>query len=817
MSDLITISSSVLPDSARVVGFRGTEAISRPYEIEIFVQMQQELGEDLDLADGIGAKAKLTMDRVSLTTPPFVFAGVFANMELLHAHEGHLLLRCTMVPRLWQLGLSMHSRIFTKMKVPDIIKAVLDENGVTDVEMRLGSYETEEHVSQYHESDLDFISRWMEREGIFYFFEHGDDGEKLVLCDQRLYDDDEMGLPVRFYAQVGQDVTAKQSLRTFKCRQAMLPASVRLKDYDYAKPGLNVSGSARVAENGAGEVSQYGKRFFTSAAGERLARTRAEEMLARQVVYQAAGTRHHLRSGYTFELEEHPLATFNTKYLTVMAHHVGNQATAHALFKELTGIEQKDVYQVEIEAIPAKTQFRAESKTAWPRIYGVENGVVDGPAESDYAQIDEQGRYNCKFKYDESKLKNGKATTWVRMMQPHGGDIEGFHFPLRKGTEVVFSFLGGDVDRPVIAGVVPNAINPSPVTVANYTKNVVQTGGRNRFELEDKAGAQWIKLSTPYADTYLRMGSPTSHELILNTDKNALHEFGNNWDVDVGKKGGGNWTTLVKDGNASLHIPDGNWRIGVEKGIGIAAQKGIDILIEGGNAVPGEGGKGGFNMEIKDHGMDVKAKEHIKMSSETDHIELHAAKKVRIHADEDHELHVLGKTFEIKTADSNEIMLANEMKFTKGDSLEATIGNKADFFFGNSFDMTVGNKAEIFIGNKAELDVSNSIGLTVGNSLEATIGNKAELALSNELNLTIGAKLDAFIGAQVEMTIAVKLALELSIALEIVASLKVEISPVKVKEDPVKLEQSEVYIGDHVLDIGTGALSLQTYGVMIFL
>ena len=40
-----------------------------------------------------------------------------------------------------------------------------------------------------------------------------------------------------------------------------------------------------------------------------------------------------------------------------------------------------------------------------------------------------------------------RISTRVRMMQPHGGTTEGFHFPLRKGTEVMIAFLGGDPDR----------------------------------------------------------------------------------------------------------------------------------------------------------------------------------------------------------------------------------------------------------------------------------------------------------------------------------------------------------------------------------
>src|ERR1700733_8182200 len=103
MTDLITISSSVVPESAKVIGFRGTETMSRPYEIEIFLALRQEVGEEFDLSDAIGAKARLVLDRAADAMPPFVFAGIFANVEILHAYEGNLLLRALLVPRLWQL------------------------------------------------------------------------------------------------------------------------------------------------------------------------------------------------------------------------------------------------------------------------------------------------------------------------------------------------------------------------------------------------------------------------------------------------------------------------------------------------------------------------------------------------------------------------------------------------------------------------------------------------------------------------------------------------------------------------------------------
>jgi type VI secretion system secreted protein VgrG len=223
------------------------------------------------------------------------------------------------------------------------------------------------------------------------------------------------------------------------------------------------------------------------------------------------------------------------EYLVTDADHQGNQSISSPELRALTGIEEDKVYWVDVKAVPARVQFRSASNKAWPRIYGSESGTICGPLESEYAQLDEAGRYNVKFKFDESDLKDGKASTWVRMLQPHGGDIEGWHFPLRKGTEVIFTFLGGDPDRPVIAGVVPNLHTPSPVTRANHTTNVIQTGGRNRFELEDRAGHERITLKTPYANTMLRMGAPNdTHNFIFRTDGSGLIHTGGNLDVNVG-------------------------------------------------------------------------------------------------------------------------------------------------------------------------------------------------------------------------------------------------------------------------------------------
>ena len=104
MDDTFHIESSVLPAATRVVAFRGTEAISRLYALEIHLAMTEDGAQDFDMADAVGAKATLTMTRDPAS--PFVFHGMLASVELVNQHGSYALFRATLVPHLWQLTLS---------------------------------------------------------------------------------------------------------------------------------------------------------------------------------------------------------------------------------------------------------------------------------------------------------------------------------------------------------------------------------------------------------------------------------------------------------------------------------------------------------------------------------------------------------------------------------------------------------------------------------------------------------------------------------------------------------------------------------------
>ncbi len=507
--DVFSIHCEALGD-AKLAGWKGVEALSRPFEFDVFFTVPV----GTDVRGAVGARATLTADRDD-GREPMQWHGLLAAVRLLHETAERALYRASLVPGLWLLQQHVRSYVHTRKKVDVFVADTLKDGGLTGGDFQFhvdaGAYPVEEFVCQYRESHLDFVHRWFEREGLYYYFEHaaGEGAtEKLVVVDDKAHHHALVGEGrVRYFPAAGSDGSAGECFRELHADFRLLPASVHITDYNYANPSAPVAGEKVVSGSGQGKIREYGYRVFNEGEARRLARIKAQSIACRELVLSATGTYLGLRAGYTFDLEDGP-HDLPAKYLAIEVRHAGAVSGASSLVTRYTGLDPKETYRVDVVAIPADAQFRAPQSTAWPRIYGFENGTIDGPAESQYAQIDDQGRYLVRLKFDASDLPDGSTSTYLRMMQPHGGTTEGWHFPLRKSTEVMVSFQGGDPDRPVIAGVVPNAVQRSNVTSRNNKQNVLRSGSGNFLVMDDSQDAEYIDMGTPGGNTRFYMGEP---------------------------------------------------------------------------------------------------------------------------------------------------------------------------------------------------------------------------------------------------------------------------------------------------------------------
>ncbi|MBF0530353.1 MAG: type VI secretion system tip protein VgrG [Deltaproteobacteria bacterium] len=517
-----TFRSRALPDETFfVLSFEGWEELSTLYSFTINLVSKQA---DLDI-DKI-----LSMPVIFIIQDPdgkhVPFQGMLAEFQQLHESHGLYFFRAVMVPKLWWLTQTSHNQVFLRQTAPEIVESVLKDGGLSSMEyeIRLKENYTRvyEYVCQYQETHYNFLCRWLEREGMYYFFEITSTGEKVIITDTKeghsyLPQGDAVAYsPVSGLEQahVGETVTS------FNLIQKRLPETILLKNYDYNRPSLDLSVQARVDVAGLGRVYVYGDDYRTFEEGERLARIRKEAFTCRQKIYRGEGSAAFLRPGFLFNLKNHFREEFNRAYLAVSVNHEGDQTALilAGLAETQKKTEKNPFYKNSFSAIPSDVQYRDGRKAERPRIHGSIHAHIDAAGSGEYAELDDQGRYKVILPFDLSGRGWGKASTWLRQVQPYGGSDHGFHFPLHKGTEVLLTFIDGDPDRPVIAGVVPNPLTPSPVRNSNQTKNLVHTAGGNILELEDLAGQQRLLLSPPRANNRLHLGAPPLTRAVVNAE-----------------------------------------------------------------------------------------------------------------------------------------------------------------------------------------------------------------------------------------------------------------------------------------------------------
>lgn len=476
--------SGALPDADDIDlrGLIGREELSRLFEFKLLLSRPAPFtpGEINDL---LHAPCAVAMG----PKPADVVHGLLRDIELIDStRDVAARYIATMVPTAWLLTQPQGCRIYQDATVPEIVEQILTSFGMSsgkhfDIRVaREKKSPTREYVVQYNESDWDFIQRWLEHEGFFYWFVHGSDGERLVIADENA-DATPIASPTVISYRERNNLSSGRlsTIWDWRHRQQRVGARVTLADYNYRTPGqiLIVKEDAD-KERGFGNAMIYGEHFKDADVGQELAKIRAERVVCQKRVITGRTDCSRFRVGHTFELENHFDSAHDGSYLiTAIEHHVGYPV-------EGTGDPQR--YAATFKAIPLDVQYRPERATPWPHIHGIMSGHIDADSAGAVAQIDEQGRYRVKLPFDLSNKKGSTSSRWVRMAQPYSGAGYGMHHPLHKGAEVLIAHINGDPDRPIIVGTAPTPHTASPSVRANATQSVTHTHSGIRIEMEDQ-------------------------------------------------------------------------------------------------------------------------------------------------------------------------------------------------------------------------------------------------------------------------------------------------------------------------------------------
>jgi type VI secretion system secreted protein VgrG len=403
------------------------------------------------------------------------------------------------------LGRTADCRIFQHQSVPDIVKTVFQDHGIAVHEFKLfRKYRIWDYCVQYRETDLNFVSRLLEHEGIYYRFQHSEGKHCMVLVDSlSIHDPQPLGCSsLPFYPEGGGSAPSADTdfVHNWRASRQVLPGKFVATDYDFENPNANLLTQGTRPRQHAladAEIFHYPGGYTQPIDGEDYLDARMDEEHSHLQTLRGSCNAQGLQIGFLFNLTRHPRANQNAKYLVTNIH-----LTAHNGGYEAGDTGGASTYSCDFSAIPAEAQFRPSRSTPKSVMQGPQTAVVVGPA-GDEIHTDKYGRVRVQFHWDRYGKKNEKSSCWVRVSQAWAGAKFGAMFVPRIGQEVIVDFLEGDPDQPIITGRVYNAMQMPPWELpANATQSGVLTrsskGGSvsnaNAIRFEDKKGAEQLWL-----------------------------------------------------------------------------------------------------------------------------------------------------------------------------------------------------------------------------------------------------------------------------------------------------------------------------------
>src|SRR5580704_1827286 len=529
----------------------GEEAVSTPFLFTVDMLSEQEsilpsqmmrkpLVVELDMGNG---------------TTRYIHGLVRRFIQMDSAFSSLYAYRAEVVPWLWFLSLAADCRVYENKSVPDIVEDVFKRNNWTDFKLQTtGTYAPREYCVQYRETDLAFVSRLLEEEGIFYFFQHTDSKHTLVLADgNSAFQPIPGSSTISATERVVGSTQHQQSVGSLSYDALVPPGTVTLYDYNYMNGQKALT--ATVSASGPEEIYDYPGGFTDSGTGDRYARNELDA--AEAFMHELAGVSSCMgfTSGYQFTLSEYFRADINGGFNIVKVRHT---AQLNGYYGAAAVNDQSATYQNDFRALPKETVFRPDLRTPRPVICGTQTALVVGPSGSEI-NVDKYGRVQVQFFWERTDKGDPGSSPYVRVSTSWAGKNWGIiHIP-RIGQEVVVAFEEGNPDRPIIVGSVYNPDMMPPYDLpANKSQSGIKsrstegggTADYNELRFEDKMGSEEIHL---HAQKDLRI-----------TVENNRTEYIGNAETKIIDKG--DYNELLKEGKYVLEIQKGDQEIDIDQG-----------------------------------------------------------------------------------------------------------------------------------------------------------------------------------------------------------------------------------------------------------
>ncbi|WP_411704057.1 type VI secretion system Vgr family protein [Edaphovirga cremea] len=488
--------SPVRPD---VLRFRGREALSEPFSWDIeFTTPQSNIAPEQVLMK----YASLRMRNGKMVH------GILTRLEWLSTSADQSHYRVTLSSRLALLSHSRQCAVYQNQSVTEVVEQVLRSHELegADFEFRLErTYPQRELITQWRETDLQFIQRLLSEVGIYWRTEmdHTRELDVYIFADSQLNYQFDVRLP--YSEPSGLYDGAAESVWGVRTWHNVVTGSTATRDYNYrtATSPLDAMVSVRSDAVTTGEHYRYAAPYREAGddtdpepeteSGAFYARTHHERELNKSARIHLFSNASNLTPGQVLEPQGNVITALKEGVIITLAtFRASRDSRLHVSVWGMPYSERYSFRPVEI---------------ARPEIHGTLPARIESRKRNDiYAWLDETGRYRVKLDFDREGAEQGYAYLWLRQAKPYSGETYGWHTPLIDGTEVAIAYSNGDIDLPYIAHTLHDSAHPDHVNRDNRSRNILRTPANNKLRMEDKRGEEHIKLATEYGKTQLNIG-----------------------------------------------------------------------------------------------------------------------------------------------------------------------------------------------------------------------------------------------------------------------------------------------------------------------
>ncbi len=556
-----------------VTGAEMQEELGRPFRYDLNLTSDTRKG---DLMSLLGSSATL-----AVTLPDNskrYFNGIIVRAAYAGMTRGSNTYHVELRPWIWLLSQTQDNRIFQNQTMWNIMTSVFRTAGFTDFtdKRQSGTGDQQlEYCVQYGETTLDFVTRLMEKYGLYYFFTHTDGHHALALADDP-NSHASIGQALPYRAQETDMRRVADHVWAWGSELHLQPGAVTFRDYNFTTPAADLTTKARqpgAHTYGSLEVYAYPGPYGETGLGQKLATVRMQELAGRREILRGISNSRALAVGSKFTLSDCPDEAQNREYLVVSASYTFGLAEGQS---DTRG-DLIDTYRCSFAAIPGDLPFRLEPSVAWPMMRGPQTAKVVGEAGQEVT-TDQYGRIKVQFFWDRLNPADQTASCWIRVAQSWAGAGWGSIVIPRIGQEVVVDFLDGNPDRPLVTGCVYNANQTVPYALpGNKTRSTFKSnssqggGGANELRLEDSKGSEEVFLQA----------QKDLNVVVLQGDRTATVKLGN----DSTTVSQGNHSTTVSTGNHSTTVSAGNHTLSVDAGSStISAGQSITLKV-GANSI----------------------------------------------------------------------------------------------------------------------------------------------------------------------------------------------------------------------------------------